>query len=96
MRNHLGPGGTLLPREPGGDGGRPVPGTGGAPASLHRARRRRPPGPDDERLTLVTCHPYGSLRYRLIVVAHPVATLEDEVDWLSLEGVLSEIAASSM
>ena len=25
----------------------------------------------DERLTLVTCHPYGSLRYRLIVVAHP-------------------------
>jgi len=27
---------------------------------------------DDERLTLVTCHPYGSLRYRLIVIAHPV------------------------
>ncbi|MBE9507028.1 MAG: sortase [Chloroflexi bacterium] len=26
---------------------------------------------DDERLTLVTCHPYGSLRYRLIVIAHP-------------------------
>jgi sortase A len=26
---------------------------------------------DDERLTLVTCHPYGSLRYRLVVVAHP-------------------------
>lgn len=25
---------------------------------------------EDERLTLVTCHPYGSLRYRLIVVAH--------------------------
>jgi sortase A len=25
----------------------------------------------DERLTLVTCHPYGSLRYRLIVIAHP-------------------------
>ena len=25
---------------------------------------------DDERLTLVTCHPYGSLRYRLIVIAH--------------------------
>jgi sortase A len=27
---------------------------------------------DDERLTLVTCHPYGSLRNRLIVVARPV------------------------
>ena len=26
---------------------------------------------EDERLTLVTCHPYGSLRYRLIVIAHP-------------------------
>ena len=27
---------------------------------------------DDERLTIVTCHPYGSLRYRLIVIAHPI------------------------
>jgi sortase A len=26
----------------------------------------------DERLTLVTCHPYGSLRSRLVVVAFPV------------------------
>ena len=26
---------------------------------------------EDERLTLVTCHPYGSLRNRLIVIAHP-------------------------
>jgi len=26
---------------------------------------------DDERLTLVTCHPYGSLRNRLIVIAYP-------------------------
>jgi len=25
----------------------------------------------DERLSLVTCHPYGSLRYRLIVIAKP-------------------------
>jgi len=32
---------------------------------------------DDERLTLVTCHPYGSLQYRLIVIAHPMATTED-------------------
>ncbi len=26
---------------------------------------------DDARLTLVTCHPYGSLRNRLIVIARP-------------------------
>lgn len=26
---------------------------------------------EDERLTLVTCHPYGSLRYRLVVIALP-------------------------
>jgi len=26
---------------------------------------------EDERLTIVTCHPYGSLRYRLIVIARP-------------------------
>jgi sortase A len=26
---------------------------------------------EDERLTLVTCHPYGSLRNRLIVIARP-------------------------
>ncbi|MFP4345600.1 MAG: sortase [Anaerolineales bacterium] len=26
----------------------------------------------DERLTLVTCHPYGSTRHRLIVIARPV------------------------
>lgn len=37
---------------------------------------------DDERLTIVTCHPYGSLRYRLIVIARPpvvAAESEDEV-----------------
>jgi sortase A len=28
---------------------------------------------EEERLTLVTCHPYGSLRNRLIVIAHPTA-----------------------
>jgi sortase A len=33
---------------------------------------------DDERLTLVTCHPYGSLRYRLIVVAHPRSMAKDK------------------
>ena len=33
---------------------------------------------DDERLTLVTCHPYGSLRYRLIVIARPKAMTDEE------------------
>ncbi len=28
---------------------------------------------EDERLTLVTCHPYGSLRNRLVVIARPVS-----------------------
>ncbi len=32
---------------------------------------------DDERLTLVTCHPYGSLRNRLIVIAFPAAVATD-------------------
>ena len=34
---------------------------------LENARYAMPT--DDERLTLVTCHPYGSLRYRLVVIA---------------------------
>ncbi|MBN1488163.1 MAG: sortase [Anaerolineae bacterium] len=29
----------------------------------------------DERLTLVTCHPYGSLANRLIVIAYPIPTI---------------------
>jgi sortase A len=33
---------------------------------------------DDERLTLVTCHPYGSLRYRLVVIAHPETMTNDQ------------------
>jgi LPXTG-site transpeptidase (sortase) family protein len=35
---------------------------------------------EDERLTLVTCHPYGSLRNRLIVIARPIgrSVLPDE------------------
>ena len=36
---------------------------------LENARYILPTG--DERLTLVTCHPYGSLRYRLLVIAYP-------------------------
>lgn len=37
----------------------------------------------DERITLVTCHPYGSLAYRLIVIARPVAPRpQDRVEGL--------------
>jgi sortase A len=32
----------------------------------------------DERLTLVTCHPYGSLRNRLIVIAFPAASATEK------------------
>ncbi len=42
-------------------------------ARLENARYILPTG--DERLTLVTCHPYGSLRYRLVVIAHPAQDL---------------------
>jgi sortase A len=36
---------------------------------------------EDERLTLVTCHPYGSLRSRLIVVAYPVRCSTSAADY---------------
>jgi len=58
----------------------------GQPLDVRRQNARYVMPTGDERLTLVTCHPYGSLRYRLIVIARPVATPEDKVDWLSLEG----------
>lgn len=38
---------------------------------LRNARYAAPT--DDERSTLVTCHPYGSLRNRLVVIAHPAS-----------------------
>lgn len=42
---------------------------------------------NDERLTLVTCHPYGSLRYRLIVIAQPAAPSERREDPISFRDV---------
>jgi sortase A len=36
---------------------------------------------EDERLTLMTCHPYGSLRNRLIVIARPGDIDSAERDW---------------
>jgi LPXTG-site transpeptidase (sortase) family protein len=34
---------------------------------------------EDERVTLVTCHPYGSLRNRLIVIAYPEDRSADQI-----------------
>jgi len=45
----------------------------GQPLEVRRENARYVMPADDERLTLVTCHPYGSLRYRLVVIAHPRA-----------------------
>jgi sortase (surface protein transpeptidase) len=43
----------------------------GQPLGVRRENARYVMPTDDERLTLVTCHPYGSLRNRLIVIARP-------------------------
>lgn len=43
----------------------------GQPLEVRLANARHVMPTEDERLTLVTCHPYGSLRNRLIVVARP-------------------------
>lgn len=44
---------------------------GGQPLEVRLANAQYVLPTDDERLTLVTCHPYGSLRNRLIVIARP-------------------------
>ncbi|HHN94164.1 MAG TPA: sortase [Anaerolineae bacterium] len=43
----------------------------GQPLEVRMANARYILPTDDERLTLVTCHPYASMRYRLIVIARP-------------------------
>jgi LPXTG-site transpeptidase (sortase) family protein len=43
----------------------------GQPLSVRQANARYIMPTTDERLTLVTCHPYGSTRNRLIVIARP-------------------------
>jgi len=47
----------------------------GQPLEVRRQNARYIQPTGDERLTLVTCHPYGSLRYRLVLIAHPVRRL---------------------
>lgn len=44
----------------------------GQPLQVRIANARHAMPTDDERLTLITCHPYGSLRNRLIVIATPL------------------------
>lgn len=44
---------------------------GGQPLEVRTANAQYILHTPDERLTLVTCHPYGSLRNRLIVIAQP-------------------------
>jgi len=46
----------------------------GQPLEARLANARYVMPTDDERLTLVTCHPYGSLRNRLIVLARPIGS----------------------
>jgi LPXTG-site transpeptidase (sortase) family protein len=41
------------------------------PLQVRRRNARYIEPTADDRLTLVTCHPYASLRYRLIVIARP-------------------------
>jgi LPXTG-site transpeptidase (sortase) family protein len=45
---------------------------GGQPLEVQQANTRYIQPTDDERVTLVTCHPYGSTRERLIVIARPI------------------------
>ncbi|MCS7178801.1 MAG: sortase [Anaerolineae bacterium] len=44
----------------------------GQPWEVRMANARYILPTDDERVTLVTCHPYKSVRFRLIVIARPV------------------------
>jgi LPXTG-site transpeptidase (sortase) family protein len=44
----------------------------GQPLEVRRENARYIQPTDDERVTLVTCHPYGQLTHRLIVIARPV------------------------
>jgi sortase A len=45
----------------------------GQPLEVRQANAHRLMPTDDERVTIVTCHPYASTRNRLIVTARPVA-----------------------
>jgi sortase A len=44
----------------------------GEPLEIRIANAQYIQPTDDERVTLITCHPYNSLRYRLVIIARPV------------------------
>ncbi len=44
---------------------------GNQPLSVRQQNASLAAETTDERLTLITCHPYGSTRYRLVIVARP-------------------------
>jgi sortase A len=44
---------------------------GGQPLEVRVDNARYIQPTNDERVTLVTCHPYASLQYRLIIIARP-------------------------
>ncbi|HIE38038.1 MAG TPA: sortase, partial [Anaerolineae bacterium] len=48
----------------------------GQPLEVRQANARHILPTDDERVTLVTCHPYGQLTYRLIVIARPTESAQ--------------------
>ncbi|RLC86294.1 MAG: hypothetical protein DRI37_07215 [Chloroflexi bacterium] len=50
----------------------------GQPLEVRLANARYIQPTTDERLTLVTCHPYGSTRYRLIVIGRPLPQPEND------------------
>ncbi len=54
----------------------------GQEIEVRQANARRLLPTEDERLTIVTCHPYGSTRDRLIVTAVPVARGDGDADLL--------------
>ena len=51
---------------------------GGQPLEVRLENARYALPTDDERVTLITCHPYGSLAYRLIVIARPGAPVPSD------------------
>jgi LPXTG-site transpeptidase (sortase) family protein len=54
----------------------------GQPLSVRQENARYIEATPDERITFVTCHPYGSLANRLVVIAYPVSEAI-----MSLEGM---------
>jgi LPXTG-site transpeptidase (sortase) family protein len=52
----------------------------GQPLSVRLENARYIQETPDERLTLVTCHPYGSLQNRLLVIAYPVDRAQGDME----------------